>query len=261
MDNIQVIERAVALLEAISSSPKKSCMLNELAEATKLKKSTASRILCTLTDLGYLEQPTAKKGYKLGKRLFELTRDSLCPPPLLEAARNSMCEFSEKTGEYICLSVLRGTNRVILHRFFSTHTIQVAVNRASTEDNPYETASGRLLLAYLPDGRRESCIRQLSAPGRFWPEIHSKAELSGALAQLRLDGRVAFKKGDLVTLAVPLLYGGETFSLGVYVPSYRFQGALKAEINKYLNKLPSEIIKEADSMIYKKQEQQESVSN
>jgi len=247
MKNIQVLERAFALLEAVAASKGDMPMLNELAGSSGLKGPTASRILCTLSSLGYLEQPVAKKGYKLGRRLLDLAREPLCPPELLAAADKLLGEYTEELGEYSCLSVLKSSTRVILLRRESTHLVKAWFDAARVEENPYSSASGRLLLSFLPSGRLEYCLRQLGAPGGLWPELDSMENLREALAKLRKDALAFFQNEEIVSLAVPLEYGAETFAIGSYIPRYRFKGDLKRLAKGRLLDMPARILESVNS--------------
>ena len=63
---IQVINRALNILEIIAHDHNKEWGLSEIANELELNHGTCANILKTLVQRGYVEQMGLKKGYKLG---------------------------------------------------------------------------------------------------------------------------------------------------------------------------------------------------
>ena len=63
---IQVVNRALNILEIIAKNPDRELGLTEIADSVELNHGTCANILKTLVLRGYVEQAGAKKGYKLG---------------------------------------------------------------------------------------------------------------------------------------------------------------------------------------------------
>ena len=74
---IQVINRALNILEILAQEPDKEFGLSEIATAVELNAGTCANILKTLVYRNYVEQSGIKKGYKLGYMVYQLTRDNL----------------------------------------------------------------------------------------------------------------------------------------------------------------------------------------
>lgn len=242
MDNIQVLERALTLLELVGERPREAHPLHELAAASGLKTPTASRILRTLTNLGYLEQSGRKQGYTLGRKAYELTENPDYSPALLEAALPAMNHFAKQTGEYICLSVLEGDSRVILHNILSNRSIQVMTDSFPRRESPYRSVSGRVLLAHLAPARREAFLLRNNLPGDDWKEIRSEAQLKEALNRIAVQEMLIEIGEEIAALAVPVYRAGRVIAaVGSFIPVYRFENSHRRMIEDLLSILPREI--------------------
>src|SRR5690242_3063162 len=69
-DSVQSLERALDLLEALSSG--RELGVTDLAAAAGLPPSTVHRLLATLTKRGYVTQNAASGRYMLGFKLVEV---------------------------------------------------------------------------------------------------------------------------------------------------------------------------------------------
>ena len=81
---IEVLNRAVDLLNAFTEGPGSTHSLAEIARRTGLPKPTLHRLLAALDVLGLVEKTPA--GYQLGIRLFELGEHVPRKQKLREAA-------------------------------------------------------------------------------------------------------------------------------------------------------------------------------
>ena len=242
MNNIQVVERALTLLELVGERPREPHPLHALAAASGLKIPTASRIVRTLTNLGYLEQAGRKQGYTLGRKAYELTENSAYSPALIEAALPAMKAFAEQTGEYICLSVLEGDSRVILHNIMSTHPVQVMTGAFPRRETPYRSVSGRLLLAHLPQEKQNAFLLRNGPPGEEWKEMESEGQLKRTLAGIAQQALLEEKRKEITALAVPVFHKGRVVAaVGSFIPEYRFRKRHKQTILDLLSALPEKI--------------------
>ncbi|HWM20174.1 MAG TPA: helix-turn-helix domain-containing protein, partial [Ilumatobacteraceae bacterium] len=66
MSSVQSVERAFAVLRCLTSGP---AGVSEVAERSHLPKSTVSRLLSTLNELGAVDQLGAGGDYRIGDLL------------------------------------------------------------------------------------------------------------------------------------------------------------------------------------------------
>ncbi len=244
MGNIQVLERAFQLLEAVAEDSSRPHTLTELIQVSGLKPATTARIVKTLAQLGYLEQLGRKTGYILGRMSFELTVGCNYTLPLVEAAKPLLHNFADQTGEYICLSAMRDDQRVILHQILSSRPVQISIPIIEAE-TPYRSISGRVLLAGLPPEAQQEYYTKHGLPGACWPEIDSEKELRRQLAAISGKGRAERRTEELTSIAVPVNAGnGLIAALGVYLPTYRYKTEHRRTISRLLDEISRQITEE-----------------
>ncbi|GAB2565174.1 IclR family transcriptional regulator [Spirosoma areae] len=220
---IQVINRALDLLEQIANEPEKPKALGDLADGLSLNHGTCANILKTLVARGYVEQIGAKKGYILGSQSYGLTANDAYRKDLLEAAREEMDALTHLINENCLLAVLKDNQRLAIYRTFAEQDLQV---RTTDTKLVYDSASGRLLLAMLPKEKIERFVGKYGLPlADSWPEVQSPMQLYDALALMRREELAlqTIPNRHVVGLAVPIYkLGIVVASLSIYLPEYRY---------------------------------------
>lgn len=220
---IQVINRALDILEIVAADPEKPASLGEIADALGLNHGTCANIMKTLVSRNYLEQIGTKKGYILGAKSYALTNNDAYRKDLVEAAKSEMEKLTEMTNENCLLAILNGEKRIVIHSTNAEQELQV---RTSSEKNVYDSASGRMLLAMLPEPDIDRFIAKYGTPlSESWKEADTVENLKKLLSQFKkeecalqmLAGR------QVIGLAVPIQKGVKTVaSLSIYLPEYRY---------------------------------------
>ncbi len=219
---IQVIHRALNILELIAKDPNKTLSLTEIADAQQLNYGTCANILKTLVDRKYVEQVGYKKGYRLGAMAYYLTGNYAYKRDLVLAAKVPMEHLKEAVNETSLLGVVVNNKRITIYSVESDQDLQA---RSKAERNVYETASGRLLLAFMTDKEIELYIEKYGLPPEsMWSGMDSKENLLKELKKIQKDGMVRTKSArHIVGLAVPIRKRGEVVaSLSVFLPEIRY---------------------------------------
>ncbi len=227
---IQVVNRALNILEYVARHKDRACSLTEIAERMGLNQPTCANILKTLVDANYLEHLGRKKGYKLGPMLYQLTGDLSYNQNLLQVAKPEMEKLTDKLNESCILGIIRNQKRFILHTVNSDQDLQV---RSKTERDIYETASGRLLVAFLAEREREALISAIGLPKpENWPGVKTKKHLDDAFEKIKKERLViTLSPSHIVGLAVPIEKNGTVIaSLSVYLPESRYNRKGNAKI-------------------------------
>ena len=223
---IQVLQRTFGILEHLSALTSKS--VKELAEATGLKKSTLCNILKTLTDLGYAVK-VHRGEYKLGSKLAELARSRFQPDALVRLGREAVVALADATGETAQLAVLRNGERHILVEARCRQGL--TVNTAALGRSVFGSATGRVLLAHLHQGKLQEFARHRNS---------SISDMKPELSKVRDGGLSIVRPGDgqVVGLGVPVFAaaGKVQAALGVYLPAVRFRGTHRKEVVGFLRK-------------------------
>jgi IclR family KDG regulon transcriptional repressor len=241
---IQVINRALDLLEQIAIDPEKPKALGDLADNLTLNHGTCANILKTLVTRGYVEQVATKKGYILGSKAYSLTGNEAYQKDLLEAARQEMDTLTQAVNENCLLAILKDNQRLALYRTFAEQDLQVR----TTDVKPvYDSASGRLLLAMLPKEKIQRFIFKYGLPSEdAWPEIQSEVQLHEALSLMRREELAlqTIANRHVMGLAVPIYKNGLVVaSLSIYLPEYRYMAMDKQKLITALRQCSTNIHK------------------
>jgi DNA-binding IclR family transcriptional regulator len=145
------LEKANRLLLAFSeASPELGVM--DLARRVGLNKSTVSRFVATLHELGLLERVDHGRKYRLGLRVFELGTLAARHRPLFAHAEPAVEKLATQLRETVTLGVLMGSDLVFLHKAErGAEPCAAALGRRYPANC---SASGKALLATLPDAER-----------------------------------------------------------------------------------------------------------
>jgi len=200
---IEVLNRAVDILDVFTVGPGTSLSLAEISRRSGLPKATAHRLLAALEVLGLIERTGV--GYQLGLRLFELGERVPRKHALREAALPFMQDLYEATHDTVHLAVLEGTDVVYLERIRGHRSSNVA-SRVGGRLPAACTGVGKALLAFDD----EAAARVLAAPiaPRTRYTITDPKVLADELVRIRAAG-VAFDREEntigITCAAAPIL--------------------------------------------------------
>lgn len=142
---IQVIDRAMRLLDALAAQPD-PVTLKELSATTGLHASTAHRILNDMVVGRYVER--VDNGlYQLGMRLLELGSLVKGRLNVREAAVSAMRSLHKLTGQTINLSVQQGDEIVYIERAWSERSGMQVVRAIGGRAPLHLTSTGKLFLS------------------------------------------------------------------------------------------------------------------
>jgi DNA-binding IclR family transcriptional regulator len=193
------VDRAISLLAAFRPGDK-ALTVTELAERTRLYKSTVLRLLASLAH-GRLLQRTAQGHWMLGSEVSRLAAIYAASFSLEDVVVPEMRRLVERTQESVAFHVRQGDQRLVLFRVDSPQLLRDHV-RAGDLLPLDRGAGGRVLMAYagakgrlydqvrrdgyvMVTGDRIAGLCGISAP--VW---NSARELVGALTLTAPEPRV-----------------------------------------------------------------------
>jgi DNA-binding IclR family transcriptional regulator len=124
--------------------------VGEVSLGLDMPKSTASRLLKDMARQGLLERDAITQRYRVGMLLLELGRQYRAGQPLVEAADAALIDLTRQTGYATGISLLDGSEIVVLRSRPGTHPLQV-VTPPGTRGPAWANSTGRNLLARLTD--------------------------------------------------------------------------------------------------------------
>jgi DNA-binding IclR family transcriptional regulator len=151
---VQSVERAFAILQSLSGGP---AGVSELADRVALPKSTVSRLLSTLYELGAVEQANSGGEYCVGDLVIEIAGGAARGRGLITLARPFLVELAERTGEAAGLSVLDGRDMLYIDQVDVDRPVQVR-DWTGVRIPAHAVSSGLIALAALSDVAREEYL-------------------------------------------------------------------------------------------------------
>jgi IclR family acetate operon transcriptional repressor len=229
VSRVQSIERAFAVLGALADGP---IGVTEVAERTRLPKSTAARLLASLASDDVVEQVPGGTRWRLGPRIVTLAARVQPTRSLMALARPHLGDLSMATGETAGLSIPDGFLVHYVDQVEGPHPVGLR-DWTGTRLPMHVVSSGHVFLAHLHpaelDRRLESPLERFTSRTLVDP-----AALRERLRLVQLEGIAwtieEFAEG-IASVAAPVNDpdGEVVAAVHVHGPAYRFPPASEAE--------------------------------
>ena len=235
------VSRALALLDALATSDS-GLGVSELGRRIGVNPSTASRLLATLEQQGFVERD--RRGpYRLGLKLVALADRVLARLDVRVLARPLLEQLVAATGETATLSV-PGEGAAITIDFVPSESTVASIARLGRPSVAHATAAGKVMLAFAgssgctdPDGDLHAYTdRTITDPAELARQIRAAREEGFAEA-------VGEREPDLNALAAPALgRAGELVAiLGLQGPASRLTAARRRAVRPALVQAAGEL--------------------
>jgi DNA-binding IclR family transcriptional regulator len=221
---IQVTNRLFQLLELIGAHGRLGS--KALADATGLNHSTTCNLLASLVELGYVQRNAAHE-YLFAPGLYRLVEQDLPRRVLLRHGPQITAQACTRLGERTVIAVLEGVVlNVICESVYADGVATSTEARAWSE--PWDSATGRMLVAHLAEPARTRALEALGMPGSSWDGIATQDGLAEALAGVRAQPVHVLMRANgscAVAVAVSDAQGRVHAALGVSLPAARWSEA------------------------------------
>lgn len=147
--NVQVLDRAIDILRCFTFETRELRLL-EIAEKTRLKKTTAKRLVAHLTARNFLRQEPQSKRYKLGLALFELGGIVFSSFSIRETAKTYMTYLHEETQGSVLLGLMMDDQLVYVDSYESHKIVHISPKVGSRKPL-HHGMLGMVLMAHLND--------------------------------------------------------------------------------------------------------------
>jgi DNA-binding IclR family transcriptional regulator len=188
------VGRVTALLDAFAAA-EDELGVTDLAERLRLAKSVVHRLVTALSAAGYLAQNPATRRYALGPRAARLGQAAVGNRDIRTRARPHLVRLATKTGETATLSIIVGESRAYAEQVESTQSVRQTVQIGSAAPL-YVGASGKAILAYLPQQQRDAIIARISKSA---PLLANGARLN--VSSLKRDLETIRRRGFAISEA------------------------------------------------------------
>ncbi len=231
---MRLADRMIDILSCLQSEAS-GLGLTEVSTAVGLSKSTTHRLLQSLELRSLVVRDAATQRYSLGMGLVAMASGTLRPnTPLFSCCHLALEGLRDHSGETVTLQVVSGLERVCVRQLESPHTVRYSLE-VGRPLPLYTGASGKLLLAYLPERLLERVIVATGLPPITANTITDPTLLREELQRVRSLGyAVSIEEISplAAAVAVPVLgVSGELVaSLALLGPSMRLGEARIANL-------------------------------
>ncbi|MEM5426834.1 IclR family transcriptional regulator [Cupriavidus oxalaticus] len=163
MSILEGVESVLAMFE----QGRHEVTFNDVIDELGLAKSSASRLLAQMVRYRLLELQPSTRRYRPGTLLIRAAQVATQAHPFDEQCRGILASLSDSTGFTAYLSMLDGTDTVVLQRLNGSNPVQV-LSPPGARRPAFTTAMGRVLLSRLPEA--EFSARYGTSGARKLPE-------------------------------------------------------------------------------------------
>lgn len=251
---IQVLKRAAVILEHVAARRDRPCRLRDLAALLEISPSACANIVSSMVKLGYLES-AGREGYRLGPAPSLLVRFGMYKRYLTQCAAPFLDELVAAVNENCLIATRSDDKRIVLLIRKSTRELQV--NDPVITENLMLSATGCVMLAWMPETELDRYERIQPFEGSIFPDVSGWKEFRLRLAQIRREGIAFDRRGSGLdstrALAVPVLFRGTLECvLGCWYPTFRAKGTRGAVIAAHCRETAERLslaLERADSRI------------
>lgn len=180
---VKTTETVFDILEQLHEE--NGCRITEIAESLGIAKSTAHRHLTTLEQKKYVFKENDV--YFLGLKFLKMGEDARTRKDYYTLAEPIVEEIAETTGERAQFLVEEHGKAVYLYRSVGEHGVQTEAS-IGTRIDLHSTASGKVILAYLPEDRVVEIIEEQGLTPRTNQTITETDALFEELEEIRKRG-------------------------------------------------------------------------
>jgi IclR family transcriptional regulator, KDG regulon repressor len=248
-NNIKSLAKSLDILKLFLDSRNNDLSLTEIATASKLTKSTVSRIVSTLTSAGYLKQKEKRGKYSLGTIFLSFSGVIKNKIAIRKVAIPYLNELNRTTGESVVFSVWNGDGVALVETFNQVNDIKEPLKVSPAEGNilPLHASSmGKIILASMSDEEVGKYFTEGNIV-HFTPNtITDINEMRNQLIIVRKEG-VAFDDEEYhigirgIAAGLKDVDGKIIGSIGVVAPSVRFTRSKLRELAPIVKKYALDI--------------------
>ena len=185
-NHIDLVVKTLAVLEVLAAS-EYGKPLKDIAEEVGLVKSSAFRILFTLKESGYVEQPETNGIYRLTLKTAGLARRNSKRMGLATVARPHLTALREKLDESVALAERLAGSIILIDVLETSHPLRLTFHIG--DDCPiHATALGKAVAAFL-EPRELATFLAKSRLAQYTNKTHTRIrDLKADLERTRKTG-------------------------------------------------------------------------
>lgn len=202
--------------------------VSDLARRIGVTKSTAHRLVRTLTADGLLERVEGTGTYRLSVVVQVLGASAQSSSLLHGASVPVLDDLRNRTKETVQIGILDGLEVVYVERRESPNAVRI-FGRLGHRTPAHSTATGKMLLAHLPQDTLDARLVDVRLARRTPYTVTSVEELRTQLGRIRVRGwseNINESEMGMASVAAPIRdqSGGVVAALSVAGPVQRLDG-------------------------------------
>ncbi|MXV15216.1 IclR family transcriptional regulator [Hufsiella ginkgonis] len=186
------LDKGLDILEYLSSQSAPQSQ-TEIATGIERSQNEIYRMLMCLEERGYILREEVSGKYKLSLKLYHISHRHSPVDELRKAAQYPMEELSQTIRQSCHLSILYHNQLMVIIHSKSPGPIALSIEEGNLFPLPL-TASGRVLLAYLPEDEQRAMLKNIKIY-KSYPD-QQKKDFMQTLTKIRADGYY-IKNSDL----------------------------------------------------------------
>lgn len=224
---IKSVQKALSILTFVAQQDERPVSLGRIAQGVDLNVATCAHLVETLCEENYLEKVSRREGYIMGPQMHVNTTRRLYHHRLIELAAPYMARLCRELGDGVSISTMSGDR---LYVPYSVNYHPERVSRVKTLPGMlYQSASGRVFLAYMTDGELSLILEKYGLPGDArWEGVNTRERLEAELEKIRVDGvclAPRVRDETISALSCPVFERGVLIAaMGASMPNERFEG-------------------------------------
>ena len=197
------LDKGLDILEYLSS---KSVPLSQTEIAAGIDRTSNEiyRMLMSLENRGYILRDEISGKYRLTLKLYHLSHRHSPVDELCKAAQSPLEELAQSIRESCHLSILYMNQVMVVLHTKSPEPIALSIEEGNLFPLPL-TASGKVLLAFMPDAERKAALKDNKIYKTYTPS--QKEIFLDSLNQIKADGyyiRPSDLAEGVVDISVPI---------------------------------------------------------
>lgn len=220
---INSVENALEVILMLRTHP--SIRASEVGSRLGVSRSTAHRLLATLTAHGLIEQDSQNRTYHVGPALLEIALSAAAQTDVVRTLHPFLRELSQEVGETAHTVVLEGASCLFADSVESGRALRTTA-RIGTRYPAYVVSGGKALLAELHRDRLLALFPAPELPALNPRSLTSRDALLAELDQIRERGYATnFGESELgiaaVAVAQRTMSGSVPAALAISAPETR----------------------------------------
>lgn len=216
-DLARSIKRTLEVLEYFDGDHP-AVSVSEISRALGYPQSSASILLKSLMELGYLRYDREQRSYRPTARVALLGRGVQSYLFGDGSVMSALEEISRRTGEMVILAAQAGIVVQYIHVIPATNPVRMHLRTGSVRPM-IGSAVGHLFLSALPQQKLDAEIDRLAAAAGHPPPIDREVLLK-QIRKIRRNGfalstNTVTPGGGVVAVRLPGLYNGQPLAIGI----------------------------------------------